>query len=691
MSKRLDSIKKAIRSQLHNVPDEIQLLGDPGRPNSWTFKLIYSDSSKQVIKVIKPKSAYEEEAKAEEEALERLKGRTDINAIQYSTKGKLLVDGKELPYFIFPFIEGDDLNEFLRRMKIFSEEEALFFLDELITTILKLAEIGIIHQDIKPGNIKVTNDGKFLLIDLGIARFIEHKYKLLKQRGPLRYLSPEQVALGQKSTPSNQRKMTFLSDIYSVAVVTFELLTGKDFDSLWKIDERHKVSQALRVGSILKIQNQELKTKLIHYLENSISKRLELLYRKEGSRLNFLAKKKLKLPSFWNLHYSTTGQDLLVNYAKDNPNLKGGAVFLSEYIKSVENDKNRIKHLRRMKWKIIVDPSTYKLAFHECHFAKLKDIFNYESPLSKKSFLNSQFKKKFIEKAIEWQKKFNPDFYISPHFFIEDAEDEYLDITFDLYEETKKLYSSLFSKNSLLCGIAISQDLLCDEQRLRNVIDQLVIYSEADGYYIRPELIKTNNSPCSNENYLKNLLLISKLLTISKSILISQVDQSCLGLLAHSSLSIAINPEVSIRKADIKNKLTKKGRKGGPKKEFRIIKYYVPLLLNDLDISRELGTKDFQKSKSALNIKCSCRYCREMVFPHKDSGEIRDKRRLHFLHSFQNQISEINSSDKREKKLEQFINQAEKFYQQFELEGIKFSEESGGGFLSTWKTVFLSI
>lgn len=690
MSRRVFKIVKgAIPSQLPKVPDYLRLLGDENRPNSWAFEFKYPNSPKQVIKIIKPRRRIELGVKAEEEALERLKGRTDINAIQYLSKGKLVVNGKEFPYFIFPFIEGDDLNEFLRKKIKFSEDEALNFLEEVSTTILKLAEIGITHQDIKPANIKVTTDGRYVLLDLGIARFIEYGYRILKQKGPLRYLSPEQVALGQERTSYNQRKITFLSDIYSAAVVTFELLTGGDFDSLWKPDERHNVSKELRSGSILEIKNQELKFKLINFLECSISKRLECFNKAEQKKLNFLTQKNVDFPAFWNLHYWTTGDKLIVNFAEDNPELKGGVVFLSEHVRSIESTKRRVKELQKLGWKVIFDPSTYKLFFLECHFAKLKDKPYGESRLSLKKLINSQFRKEFVRQVIEDQKEFNPDFYISPYFYIEDAEDDYLELNFELYEETKKQFSDIFSDNSLLLGLAISQGLLCNEQRLRELLDQLVLYPEANGYYIRPELIKANNAPCSNESYLSNLLLLSKLLTVSKFLLISQVDLSCLGLFAHSVLSIAVNPDALNRKVDIKNKLSKKRREGGAKKEFRRTRYYVPALLNDLYLKRELETRIVQKAKFFSKVKCSCKYCSQL-FQNIDSDENRKNRHSHFLLNFHRQISELKNSKNKLEKFEEFLTQAEKLYSELKSEGVILSEESRGRFLNTWKNVFLS-
>ena len=136
--------------------------------------------------------------------------------------------------------------------------------------------------------------------------------------------------------------------------------------------------------------------------------------------------------------------------------------------------------------------------------------------------------------------------------------------------------------------------------------------------------------------------------------MISQVDQSCLGLFAHSVLSIAVNPDTFNRKVDIKNKLSKKGRNGGAKKEFRIIRYYVPVLLNDLYLERELETRIVKKPKSFSKLKCDCKYCSQL-FQNIDSEENRKKRHYHFLFNLHRQIFELKNSSNKLEKFEESI------------------------------------
>lgn len=127
-----------------------------------------------------------------------------------------------VPYIVMEYVEGHTVKDLLSDGTPVPLDEAV----EITTGILAALEYshasGLVHRDIKPGNIMLTPDGKVKVMDFGIARAITDSQATMTQTnavvGTAQYLSPEQ-ARGEKV---DER-----SDIYSAGCVLFELLTGK--------------------------------------------------------------------------------------------------------------------------------------------------------------------------------------------------------------------------------------------------------------------------------------------------------------------------------------------------------------------------------------------------------------------------------------------------------------------------------
>ena len=140
-----------------------------------------------------------------------------------------LLDGgttqDDLPYFVMEFIEGEPLYKFCDRKKLNISERLKLF--RQICEALDFAHQNkIIHRDIKPPNILVSRDGTPKLLDFGIAKVLNPELGVDITLDPTatamrlmtpEYASPEQVC-GSPVTPA--------SDIYSLGVLLYELLTG---------------------------------------------------------------------------------------------------------------------------------------------------------------------------------------------------------------------------------------------------------------------------------------------------------------------------------------------------------------------------------------------------------------------------------------------------------------------------------
>lgn len=129
------------------------------------------------------------------------------------------IDGR--PAIVMEYLEGEDLKARLKRGQRFTDEELKHWWSQLVDALNYTHKKGIIHRDIKPGNIFVDMEGNAKLLDFGIAKVRDSISTTLtgQKLGTLMYMSPEQV--------KDSKHIDYKTDIYSLAVTFVHLITGK--------------------------------------------------------------------------------------------------------------------------------------------------------------------------------------------------------------------------------------------------------------------------------------------------------------------------------------------------------------------------------------------------------------------------------------------------------------------------------
>jgi serine/threonine protein kinase/Tfp pilus assembly protein PilF len=125
-------------------------------------------------------------------------------------------------YFSMKFVEGGQLDEVLKREPMSSRRAAELFV-KIARTVQFAHEHGILHRDIKPGNILLDKHGEPYLTDFGLARLIEQESTVTNSFdvfGTPSYMPPEQAA-GQA------KELTPAADVYSLGAVFYQMLTGE--------------------------------------------------------------------------------------------------------------------------------------------------------------------------------------------------------------------------------------------------------------------------------------------------------------------------------------------------------------------------------------------------------------------------------------------------------------------------------
>jgi serine/threonine-protein kinase len=124
------------------------------------------------------------------------------------------------PYIVFEYVEGETLKQRIRRMGRLPMDEAIAYAIEIARALGCAHQRYIVHRDVKPQNVLIDAEGSAKVTDFGIARTLEEDGLTADGRvlGTTDYVSPEQ-ALGHDVNGQ--------SDIYSLGVVLYEMLTGE--------------------------------------------------------------------------------------------------------------------------------------------------------------------------------------------------------------------------------------------------------------------------------------------------------------------------------------------------------------------------------------------------------------------------------------------------------------------------------
>ncbi|MGY3337359.1 serine/threonine protein kinase [Streptomyces filamentosus] len=194
-------------------------------------------------------ASFRERFRREAQAVAKL---SHTNIVSVFDTGEDTLDGGLMPYIVMEYVEGQPLGSALasdvRQYGAMPADKALKVTADVLAALEVSHEMGLVHRDIKPGNVMMTKRGVVKVMDFGIARAMQSGVTSMTQTGMVvgtpQYLSPEQ-ALGR---PVDAR-----SDLYSVGIMLFQLLTGRlpfDADSPLAIAYAHVQEEPVAPSSV---------------------------------------------------------------------------------------------------------------------------------------------------------------------------------------------------------------------------------------------------------------------------------------------------------------------------------------------------------------------------------------------------------------------------------------------------------
>lgn len=143
------------------------------------------------------------------------------NIVAVYDTGEADEDGMAIPYIVMELVHGRTLRDLVREDGQLSPREAAQVLIPVAHALQASHDAGIIHRDVKPANIMITNTGQVKVMDFGIARALDDSTSAMTQTsaviGTAQYLSPEQA----QGKPADAR-----SDVYALGCVLYEAVTG---------------------------------------------------------------------------------------------------------------------------------------------------------------------------------------------------------------------------------------------------------------------------------------------------------------------------------------------------------------------------------------------------------------------------------------------------------------------------------
>ena len=179
------------------------------------------------------------EIASDETTIERFSNELKLaRKIVHKNVGRMyeLMEDEGTHYITMEYVAGEDLKSFIRRAGQLNVDKTISLARQVCEGLAEAHKLGVVHRDLKPGNIMIDKEGNALIMDFGIARSLKAEGITTKGIvvGTPEYMSPEQV---------DGKEADHRSDIYSLGIVLYEMLTGRvpfEGDTSFSIALKHK-------------------------------------------------------------------------------------------------------------------------------------------------------------------------------------------------------------------------------------------------------------------------------------------------------------------------------------------------------------------------------------------------------------------------------------------------------------------
>jgi serine/threonine protein kinase len=203
-------------------------------------------------------------------------------------------DGDKVQYIVMDFVDGVSLSELIRRRGRLQPDQAAHYVAQAACGLQYIHRSGLIHRDIKPGNLVVDYEGVVKILDLGLARLLDDEEQITARfndqsiLGTADFIAPEQSLL--------HGDVDHRADVYGLGTTFYYLLTGRTpFDGTTIADKllAHQLRQPPPVEQLVPDLPKELK----NIVPKMMAKRPEDRFQSAGEVLSALARWLERKPS----------------------------------------------------------------------------------------------------------------------------------------------------------------------------------------------------------------------------------------------------------------------------------------------------------------------------------------------------------------------------------------------------------
>lgn len=197
------------------------------------------------------------------------------NAVEHPSAVQVLDDDKAddgTPYLVMDLLRGVSLEERLAKHGVLSPEEALYVVDQVLDVLAAAHEKGIVHLDIAPANVFLTEDGPIRVLDFGLARMRRESFAFDPAKDGVHVDAPHYVPPEQAR--GKLEAVDWRADIWAVGALAYESLVGR-FEEAGELTMTERLARAALPMSTIARALPELSGPVVELIDTALEFRKE--------------------------------------------------------------------------------------------------------------------------------------------------------------------------------------------------------------------------------------------------------------------------------------------------------------------------------------------------------------------------------------------------------------------------------